>query len=78
MHGELSDLFMHNVSNLDLLYSFVAGLSIQGNNLQGSLETLCDERDDHRVQFESYFTSMVEADCLGEPREAICLCCMCF
>lgn len=56
----------------------LAGLSIQGNQLQGSIEELCDVRDDRRVQFESYLSLMVEADCLGVPPEVACSCCTCF
>lgn len=56
----------------------LAGLSIQGNKLEGSLEKLCDARDDRRVQFESYLALMVEADCLEEPQKVICSCCTCF
>jgi len=55
----------------------LAGLSIQGNSLRGSLEKLCDATDDRRVQNESYLALMVEADCLGEPQEVMCSCCTC-
>lgn len=78
MHDVLSDTLMHDVLNFVSIVFFVAGLSIQGNNLQGSLEKLCDARDDRRVQFESYLALMVEADCLGKSPEVICSCCTCF
>lgn len=56
----------------------LAGLSIHGNNMQGSIQELCDARDDRRVQFESYLALVAEADCLGDPPEVICSCCKCF
>jgi len=52
-------------------------LSIQDNQVVGSLEKLCDVRDNRRLQFESYLT-LVEADCLGESPEVTCSCCTCF
>ena len=58
--------------------NFLAGLSIQENDLRGSLEDLCDARDDRRAEYESYLALMVEADCLGEPPKVICSCCTCF
>lgn len=55
----------------------LAGLSIQDNAVQGSLESLCDARDERRTEYESYLAT-VEADCLGQPPEVICSCCTCF
>jgi len=55
----------------------LAELSIYDNQLEGSLEELCDVRDDRRLQFESYLT-LVEADCFEETPEVTCSCCTCF
>lgn len=57
---------------------WLAGLSIQGNMLTGSLQSLCEAREDRRKDYESYLASMIESDCLGEPPEVSCSCCTCF
>jgi len=56
----------------------LAGLSIRGNQLTGSLESLCNARDERRDQFASYLALNLEADCLEDPPEVICSCCTCF
>lgn len=56
----------------------LAGLSIHGNDLRGSLEALCDAKDSRQIQYQSYLALMMEADCLGEPPEVSCSCCTCF
>jgi len=53
-------------------------LSIHGNNIQGSLQALCDVRDERRLQYFSYLAQMIEADCLGKPPKVLCSCCKCF
>jgi len=62
----------------DFLVCFTAGLSIRGNQLTGSLESLCNARDERRDQFASYLALNLEADCLEDPPEVICSCCTCF
>ena len=60
----------------DLLhFTFTAAISVQGNDLRGSLDKLCNVKDDRRVQFDSYLTLAVEADCHGDPPKVDCKCC---
>eukprot|EP00537_Pseudo-nitzschia_pungens_P019621 CAMPEP_0172401438 /NCGR_PEP_ID=MMETSP1061-20121228/50254_1 /TAXON_ID=37318 /ORGANISM="Pseudo-nitzschia pungens, Strain cf. pungens" /LENGTH=361 /DNA_ID=CAMNT_0013135079 /DNA_START=102 /DNA_END=1187 /DNA_ORIENTATION=+ len=56
----------------------IAGLSIRGNKLTGSLDSMCNIRDFRRETFESYLALNMEADCLGNPPEVTCSCCTCF
>mmetsp|Transcript_21265 Transcript_21265/g.52679 ORF Transcript_21265/g.52679 Transcript_21265/m.52679 type:complete len:357 (+) Transcript_21265:132-1202(+) len=53
----------------------LAGLSIQENDVQGSLDELCDVMYDRRFEFESYLTLKMEADCLGNSPKVYCECC---
>ncbi len=73
-HGELSDTSLLFV--ICCFYCiYLAGLSIQENDVQGSLDELCDVMYDRRFEFESYLTLKMEADCLGNSPKVYCECC---
>jgi len=52
-------------------------LSIQENGVSGTLEPLCEVRDERRESFEEYL-SVIESDCNGDPPPVECSCCLCF
>lgn len=59
------------------IFFTAVGLSIQGNELQGSLNALCDVRDERRQEYAEYLT-ILDADCEGTSPAVECSCCMCF
>ena len=57
----------------------VAALAIQENDLTGTLEPLCDVRDDVLIDNEAdVYLEFLSADCNGDPPEVTCSCCECF
>ena len=60
-------------------FGTVDALTIQENNLTGTLEPLCEVRDDVLVDNEAdMYLRFIFADCAGDPPEVECSCCLCF
>ena len=54
-------------------------LTMQENFLTGSLEALCEIRDDVLIDGEAgMYLRFLFADCAGDPPEIECSCCVCF
>ena len=66
-----------NYSCVALLYTCSVALTLEGNLFTGTLEPLCDVRDERRLEYEIYLNFMF-AECGGEDPLVECSCCVCY
>ena len=65
-----------DMSNSSTLSFFSVALTVEGNMFTGSLESLCEVRDERRQNYEIYLQFLI-ADCGGDDPLVDCSCCVC-